>query len=71
MRQQDHGPDHVALSSRLVSGKRLGRASVGAKGLDEVERPARRERVGFGRQIREHSVDRGVNLLIGDLGGLA
>lgn len=71
MGQQDRGPDHVALPGRLFGGQRLGGARVGAERLDEVERPALRERLGLGCQIREHGVDRGVDILIGHLGGLA
>lgn len=71
MRQQDRGSDHVALPGRLVGGQRLGGAEVRAERLDEIEGLALRERARFGRQIREYDVDRGVDLLVGNLGGLA
>lgn len=68
--QQDCGPDHVALPGRLVVGQRFGCTGARPERLDEVERLALRERVGLGRQIREHGVDRSVDLLVSDLGGL-
>jgi hypothetical protein len=65
MRQQDRCPDHVPPPGRLFGLRRLGRAER----LDEVQRPAFRERIGLGRQIGEDRIDCGVDLLVDGFGG--
>ena len=70
MRQQDRGPNHDAPPCRLFGLQDLDRALVRADRLEVVEGPALRERIGLGREISQHGVDRGVDLLVGDLGGL-